>query len=181
VRAAVLRRLGEPPVAAEHPDPDPAAGQALVRVTAAPVVPLDLLCASGTSYFGRPPVPYVPGVQGVGVVEQSAAVPAGTRVFLATQAGMAPGNGSMAERCRVRDDDLIPLEDGVADGVAAAVGLSGVAAWMALTWRAQLRPGERVLVLGGGVEAEQVPLAEVDAAWRRQATGDAGVRIVLTP
>ena len=32
----------------------------------------------------------------------------------------------------------------------AALGLSAVAAWMSLTWRARLQPGERVLVLGGG-------------------------------
>ena len=57
-----------------------------MRVTAAPIVPLDLLCASGTSYFGEPALPYVPGVQGVGVVV--AALAAGTRVWFATTAGM---------------------------------------------------------------------------------------------
>ena len=72
MRAAVVRTLGQPPEPGEHPDPAPAQGQAVVTMTAAPLVPLDLLCASGTSYFGRPPVPYVPGVQGVGRVEQSA-------------------------------------------------------------------------------------------------------------
>ena len=56
----------------------------LVRVTAAPIVPLDLLAASGTSYFGRPATPYVPGVQGVGVVERSATHEPGTRVWFAT-------------------------------------------------------------------------------------------------
>jgi NADPH:quinone reductase-like Zn-dependent oxidoreductase len=78
--AAVLHTPGQPPAYGPHPDPVPAAGQTLVRVTAAPVVPLDLLCASGTSYFGRPAVPYAPGVQGVGVVESSAVHPAGSRV-----------------------------------------------------------------------------------------------------
>ena len=41
------------------------------------VVLLDLLWASGTSYFGRPAVPYVPGVQGGGVVERSESVAPG--------------------------------------------------------------------------------------------------------
>ncbi|WP_233496032.1 zinc-binding dehydrogenase [Geodermatophilus sp. TF02-6] len=128
----------------------PAVGQTLVRVTAAPVVPLDLLCASGTSYFGRPAVPYVPGVQGVGVVADSAAHPTGARVWFATAAGTAPGDGSQAERCAVADGDVVPLDVELPDPAVAAIGLSGVAAWMALTWRAQLRPGERVLVLGAG-------------------------------
>jgi NADPH:quinone reductase-like Zn-dependent oxidoreductase len=156
VRAAVLSTHGQPPSAAEHPDPRPGRGQAVVRVSAAPVVPLDLLCASGTSYFGPPPVPYVPGVQGVGRVESSARLPAGTRVFISTSAGMAPGDGSMAERCVVGEEDLVALEDGVSDDAVAAIGLSGVAAWMALTWRAGLRAGERVVVLGAGGAVGQV-------------------------
>jgi len=150
VRAAVLHTLGQPPSVTDHPDPVPVAGQSLVRVTAAPLVPLDLLCASGTSYFGPPAVPYVPGVQGVGVVERSGTVAPGTRVWFATSAGMAPGDGSLAELCAVADADLVPLESDVPDALVAALGLSAVAAWMALSWRARLQPGERVLVLGGG-------------------------------
>jgi NADPH:quinone reductase-like Zn-dependent oxidoreductase len=119
-------------------------------VTAAPVVPLDLLCASGTSYFGRPAVPYVPGVQGTGVVERSEAFATGARVWFATSAGMAPGDGSLAELCVADDRDVVPLHAEVPDEHAAALGLSAVAAYMALTWRGGLRGGDRVLVLGGG-------------------------------
>jgi NADPH:quinone reductase-like Zn-dependent oxidoreductase len=150
VRAAVLHTHGEPPSHGEHPDPVASEGFSVVRVTAAPVVPLDLLCASGTSYFGQPKLPYVPGVQGVGVVEQSEVVSPGTKVFFATSAGMAAGDGSFAERCAVPDADLVALDTPVPDPAVAALGLSGVAAWMSLTWRAQLREGEQVLVLGGG-------------------------------
>ena len=158
MRAVVLRQPGEPPVAGEHPDPAVAPGHTLVRVTAAPVVPLDVLCASGTSYFGRPAVPYVPGVQGVGVVESSGSLPAGTRVWFATSAGMAPGDGSLAERCVVPDVDVLPLAAPVADAAAAALGLSAVAAWACLAWRARLQPGERVLVLGAGGAVGQAAL-----------------------
>ena len=158
MRAAVLHTHGEPPSYGEHPEPVAADGRSIVRVTAAPVVPLDLLCASGTSYFGRPQLPYVPGVQGVGVVEQSEAVAPGTRVFFATSAGMAAGDGSFAERCAVPDADLVVLDTPVADAHVAALGLSAVAAWMALTWRAQLQPGESVLVIGGGGAVGQVAI-----------------------
>jgi NADPH:quinone reductase-like Zn-dependent oxidoreductase len=156
VRAAVLHSPGSPPALGTHPDPVPAEGQTLVRVSAAPIVPLDLLCASGTSYFGRPAVPYVPGVQGVGVVERSTVYDAGTRVWFATAAGMSPGDGSLAELCAVPDADLVPLAPPVPDAVVAALGLSAVAAWMSLTWRAALRPGERVVVLGAGGAVGQV-------------------------
>ncbi|GAA3103531.1 NADPH:quinone reductase-like Zn-dependent oxidoreductase [Kribbella aluminosa] len=158
MRAAVLHTHGEPPVHADHPDPVAGEGRSIVRVTAAPIVPLDLLCASGTSYFGAPALPYVPGVQGVGVVEVSVTVAPGTRVFFATSAGMAPGDGSLAERVAVPDGELVVLEAGVADTSVAAIGLSGVAGWMALTWRARLQPGERVLVLGGGGAVGQVAI-----------------------
>jgi NADPH:quinone reductase-like Zn-dependent oxidoreductase len=148
VKAAVLAEPGTPPACAEHPDPS--GGDVLVRVTAAPIVPLDLLTASGTSYFGRPATPYVPGVQGVGVVERSASLAPGTRVWFATDAGMKPGDGSLAEFCAVPAKDAIPVTADVADDALAALGLSGVAAWQMLTARGRMQPGEHVLVLGAG-------------------------------
>jgi len=150
VRAAVLRTPGRAPTYGDHPAPRPAAGTTVLRVTAAPVVPLDLLCASGTSYFGVPETPYVPGGQGVGVVESSAGLEPGTRVWFFATAGMRPGDGSLAELCAVPDTDVVPIDAGVPDELAAALGLSGIAAWMTLSWRARLQAGERVLVLGGG-------------------------------
>ena len=169
MRAAVLHTPGESPrFTSQHPEPAVRPGESLVRVTAAPVVPLDLLCASGTSYFGRPAVPYVPGVQGVGVVERSESVSPGSRVWFATSAGMAPGDGSLAELCAVADRDLVPLETDVADSLVAALGLSAVAAWMALTWRGRLAAGELVLVLGGGGAVGQSGIGAARALGARQ-------------
>jgi NADPH:quinone reductase-like Zn-dependent oxidoreductase len=150
MRALVIHTPGQPPVVGAHPDPVVEPGHTLVRVTAAPVVPLDLLCASGTSYFGAPAVPYVPGVQGVGVVEDSVSVPVGSRVWFATSAGMAPGDGGMADWCVVRDDDVVPIADRPDDAAVAALGTSALAAWMCLTWKGRLQPGETVLALGAG-------------------------------
>jgi NADPH:quinone reductase-like Zn-dependent oxidoreductase len=168
VRAAVLTEPGGTPAYAGHPDPQPAAGQTLVVVTAAPIVPLDQLCASGTSYFGRPATPYVPGVQGVGTVVRSDRLPEGTRVFFSTSAGMKPGDGSLAELCLVPDDDVVAIPEDVDDASLAALGMSGVAAWVMLTARARLEAGETVLVLGGGgaVGQSAVGLAKLLGAGR---------------
>ena len=156
MRAAVLRRHGAPPEPGQRPVPRRQAGQALIRVTAAPINPLDLLCASGTSYFGAPALPYVPGTQGIGVTAESDTLPAGQRVWFSATAGMQPGDGSMAEFCVVPDSAVLPVPAGVSDDLAAALGLSAIAAWMALSWRGRLRPGEHVLVLGASGSVGQV-------------------------
>jgi NADPH:quinone reductase-like Zn-dependent oxidoreductase len=161
MRAAQVVECGRPPVVADREPPAAPDGHVLVDVLAAPITPLDLLCATGTSYFGRPATPYVPGVQGVGR--------AGDRVvWFPTTAGMAPGDGSMAERVAVPEADLVPLPAGADPVEIAALGLSAVAAHMALTWRGELAPGEQVIVLaaGGVVGQAAVQLARSAGARR---------------
>jgi NADPH2:quinone reductase len=160
VRAAEVHTPGQPPEVVDRAAPVPGDG-VVVEVAAAPIVPLDLLCASGTSYFGVPRTPYVPGVQGVGTLE-------GRPVWFATSAGMAPGDGSMSELAAVSRDDVVTLPDGVDPVAMAALGLSGVAAHQALTWRGELEVGETVLVLGGGgvVGQAAIQVARLHGAGR---------------
>jgi NADPH:quinone reductase-like Zn-dependent oxidoreductase len=169
MRAATITEHGQAPFLGERSEPALAPGHVLVATTAVPITPLDLLCATGTSYFGPPELPYVPGVQGVGVVRafgldpaaSGAAAPGpaapgaaddlvGRRVWFGTTAGMAPGDGSLSELCSVARDDVVVLPEGIDDAVAAGLGLSAVAAWEILEGRAALQPGEQVLVLGAG-------------------------------
>jgi NADPH:quinone reductase-like Zn-dependent oxidoreductase len=195
--AAVQLAYAAAPRFGRHPDPEPLPGSSIVQVTAAPIVPLDLLCAGGTSYFGPPPLPYVPGVQGVGFVSGSSVHPAGTRVFFTTDAGMKPGDGSLAQLCSVRDEDVVVIDSDLADSAVAALGLSAVAGWMALSWRANLSNGETVLVLGAGGAVGQatigaahvlgagrvVALCRSEASCQRaeQAGADRVVRMPTTP
>jgi NADPH:quinone reductase-like Zn-dependent oxidoreductase len=131
MRAAVLHEFGVPRAGEFH---EPAAGpdQAVVEVLAAGVNPVDVAICTGRFYAGRPPLPSVAGREGVGMLD-------GKRIYF--DAPVAPF-GSMAERT------AYPVPDGLDDGVAVALGISGLAAWLALTWRAQLKEGEHVLVLG---------------------------------
>ena len=73
MQAAVIETPGQPPNVVDRERPQPGRNQLTITVTAAPITPLDVLCASGTSYFGVPGTPYVPGVQGVGVVDHGTA------------------------------------------------------------------------------------------------------------
>jgi NADPH2:quinone reductase len=139
VHAAVLHEHGTP-VLDEFPDPQAGEGQAVVEVAAAGLNPVDVAKAAGTFYAGKPPLPSVAGEEGVGVVAGS-----GRRVYF--DRPVLP-YGSMAERALVDAGSLMDLPDGLDDGLAVALGVAGLAAWLALTWRAQLRPGETVLVLG---------------------------------
>ena len=68
----------------------------------------------------------------------------------------------------------MPLPDGVGHAAAAALGLSAVAAWMALTWKARLRPGERVLVLGAGGVVGQVAVQVAAALGAARSSRRAG-------
>ena len=72
---------------------------------------------------------------------------------------MGPGDGSLAELCAVAAADLVPIDGELSDAAVAAIGTSGIAAWMSLTWRARLQPGERVVVLGASGSVGQVALA----------------------
>lgn len=143
-RAALLTECGRPPSLTDRAVPVPGDGQVGITVAAAPITPLDLLCASGTSYFGTPATPYVPGVQGVGHRAD------GTPVWFATSAGMLPGDGSMAESVAVPAEDVVALPAGVPLEEVAALGLSAVAAHSALTRAGGLAEGEQVVVLGAG-------------------------------
>lgn len=166
IRAALIEVLGRPPVVVDREPPPGIGGHVLVDVLAAPITPLDLLCATGTSYFGKPPTPYVPGVQGVGTVD-------GRPVWFPTSAGMAPGDGSMAAVASVPTADLVQLPDGADPVAVAAAGLSAVAAYLALTWRGELVAGEQVVVLGAGGVVGQAAVQLAKAAGARRVVAGA--------
>src|SRR3954469_24784114 len=149
MRAAILRWYGAPPEAGEFDEPESANGSVVVDVVAAGLNPVDIRIASGAFYGGSPPLPSVAGREGVG------RTPDGELVYF--DAPVAP-NGSFAERTLVERANLIPLGADVDPGLAVAFGIAGLAAWLALQWRAQVREGETVLVLGASGVVGQIAL-----------------------
>jgi len=152
VRAAVIHGIGQVPTVGGVQEPDRGARQALIQVTAASINPLDLAIASGRYYGGPPEVPYVPGTEGVGLVVEAESISAGTRVRFEARSG----NGSLAERAVATEDTLIELPERTDDNLAAAIGVAGLAAWLALEWRGKLEEGETVLVLGASGAVGQI-------------------------
>ena len=161
MRAAVIERHGEPPVVRDMPEPV-ADKAAVVEVIAAALNPADLAIASGKFYTGPPPLPYVPGGEGVGRLLQNGT--AGPRVFFRA----AMPNGSFAERAIVSGGQTVAIPDAVSDGLAASLGTPGIAAYVGLTRRAQLKAGETVLILAasGVLGAIAVQVARLLGAGR---------------
>lgn len=159
MRAAVIREVGGLPEAGELPDPEPSDGEVLLAVRAGALNPIDIAIASGRFYAGPPHVPYAPGREGVGVTSD------GRRVRFERDVGYG-ANGSLAERVVVAEDALVPLPDAADDNVAAALGVAGLAAWLALE-KADVSGGT-VVVLGatGAVGQVAVQAAKVLGAKR---------------
>ena len=154
MRAAVVREVGATPELAELPDPKRGDGEALVQVRAAALNPIDLATASGRFYAGPPHVPYAPGREGVGLVLEADTVAPGVRVRFERDVGYG-ANGSLAELIVVDEAALVPLPDEADDAVAAALGIAGLAAWLALA-KADVPKGGTVLVLGATGAVGQV-------------------------
>jgi NADPH:quinone reductase-like Zn-dependent oxidoreductase len=162
VRAALIREIGGLPTLAETDAPERGAGRALVQIHAVPLNPIDVALATGKHYLGPPKTPYVPGSEGVGTIVKADALEPGTRVYVSDDGlGGRGRDGTLAELATVVEEEVLELPEGVSDELAAACGTAGVAGWLPVVWRAQVGPGDRVLVLGG---TGTVGLAAVQAA-----------------
>jgi len=173
MKAVVVTELGKPPVLQEVPEPEPAEGEALLEILAAPINPVDLGVASGRFFGGTPPLPYVAGAEAVGRVLRSETHPEGTLVWTGMHGLGISRPGVMAERGVAREDGVVPVPDGADPALAAALGIAGLAGWLPLEWRAPVQAGETVLVLGatGTLGLVAVQAAKLLGAGRVVAAG----------
>ncbi|HUK45905.1 MAG TPA: zinc-binding dehydrogenase [Gaiellaceae bacterium] len=132
MRAARLHEIGGVPQVDEI---DPPAGADLVRIATSALNPIDISIGSGRFYGGSPPTPYVVGSEGVGTTAE------GRRVWVRGRQVMS----EVVDASRLWKFDL---PEGVDDGTALGCGIAGLTAWLAVSWRAPVRSGETVLVLG---------------------------------
>src|ERR1700679_3136632 len=127
--AAVVSTLGQPPQYQQFPEPIPEENEVLIHVRAAGLHPIVKARASGAHYSSDGVLPLVPGVDGVGTLED------GSRVFFGFS---RPPFGSMAERTVVRPSMCVPLPDGIDDVQAAAIANPGMSAWVSMKERAHI-------------------------------------------
>jgi len=171
MRAARIHELGQDPVSEDVEEPSAGPEQAVVQLGAASLNPIDQAIGAGRFYRPTPPRPYVAGAEAVGrVVEGRAAFPDGARIYTGPPESMA---GKLAERFLVGAGQGYELPEGDDDEVAVALGVAGLAGWLALSERARVRDGDLVLILAatGTAGSVAVQAAKLLGAARVVAAG----------
>lgn len=118
----------------------------------------------GGRYQRKPPLPFVPGIEASGVVEaigpRVRTLAAGDRVVAAM------GWGAYAQEAVVPAHSVWRIPHKVSLAAAAGLPMGYATVYAALHWRARLRPGETLLVLGaaGGVGLAAVALGKLAGA-----------------
>jgi NADPH:quinone reductase len=177
MKAIVVREFGGPEMMKleDEPDPTPGPGQVLVHLHAVGVNPYDTYMLGG-SYAIKPPLPYTPGADGGGVVEQVGAgvtsTKPGDRVYIGGTAAHK-SYGAYAQKVLCEPSQVHPLAERLSFAQGAAIHVPYVTAWHAVHNRARLQPGDTAFIHGAsggvGIAATQIALA-----WGARVIGTAG-------
>ena len=143
----------------ELPTPMPGAGEVLIEIKAASLNFPDLLIVQN-KYQMKPPLPFVPGSEYAGVVR--AVGSSVTHLQVGQHVACLSGTGGFATHTIAPAALCMPLPDGFGFVDAAAFIMIYATSHHALADRAQLKPGETVLVLGaaGGVGTSAIQIAK---------------------
>jgi NADPH:quinone reductase-like Zn-dependent oxidoreductase len=119
----------------------------VAEVVAAPLNPFDLMVVAGQMAARQPSPPFVAGIEGIGRLAD------GTLSYFS---GPRLPYGSVAERVPLAGAETWAVPAGLDPAFAAALGVSGIAAWLSLATTGRLTPGERVLILGAEGQVGQL-------------------------
>lgn len=165
MRAALVRRFGDPQVITIEtvPDPRPGEGEIVIDVAATAVNFVDLVIVGGKYQF-VPALPFTPGKLPAGTV--AAIGPGVTGFQVGDRVLTTPESGGYAQKAVALASQSHVLPDAMSFVDAASMALAFDTAWFALRARARLQAGETVLVLGGsgGVGLAAVQLAKAFGA-----------------
>lgn len=159
MKAVLCTHYGPPEEleARDIPSPKAEEGQAVVTVKACGVNFPDVLMIQG-KYQAKPPFPFAPGGEVAGIVK--AVGPGVTQVKPGDRVCVSVGNGGFAEEVLADARRCQRLPDNVPFDVAASFTVTYGTSWHALVDRAQIKPGETLVVLGaaGGVGLSAVEI-----------------------
>ncbi|MHA6758475.1 NADPH:quinone oxidoreductase family protein [Streptacidiphilus sp. PAMC 29251] len=168
MKAWQVRTHGEPGSALELVDiatPQPGPGQVRLRVRAAALNFPDVLLCRGT-YQIRPELPFTPGVELCGEVDELGEGVTGLTVGDRVIGNPALPHGSLAEFALAEATDLFPAPESLDDAQASALHIAYQTGWFGLHRRARLQPGETLLVhaAAGGVGSAAIQLGRAAGA-----------------
>lgn len=177
-----MREYGRPPeFSSFDAPPAPSEGQLLIDVEAAGLNPVDVALGEQRYTVPSPPLPYVPGIEAVGRVVESAVpgIAAGERVY--TDVPAIP-HGTFAARTLAYGATAFRIPADADPGLACALGIAGVAAHVAIVHRGHLQRGDHVAVLGatGVVGTVAVQVARLLGAGSIVAVGRDPARLEAT-
>ncbi len=129
--------------------PEPAPGEVLVRVEAAGVSAYDVMLR-GHWFPGLPPLPYTPGEDFVGIVDQLGAGVTGLDVGQRVGGWTFGDAGAYAEYLCRPAADLVPVPGGLDPATACALIVNYLTASLALDQASKVCKGEQLLVQGAG-------------------------------
>ena len=163
MRAMVVSEYGKALTPEELPVPAAGRDELLVRVHSCAINFADLLLQNGR-YQERPELPFSPGMEICGTVEE-AGENSGSDLVGSRVAAYC-GFGGMAEYISIPSDACIPVPERMPSHIAAAFPIVYGTSHVALSYGARLQSGERLLVLGaaGGVGISSVELGKVMGA-----------------
>jgi NADPH2:quinone reductase len=165
MRAVLCKELGGPEKLVIEDVPPPPIRPATVRIAihAAGVNFADTLLISG-QYQDRPPLPFIPGMEVAGIVSELGA--GVTHLKVGDRVLSSVGRGAYAQEVVVEADSAHPIPAAMDFVTAAAFPVAYSTSHGAFAWRARLRAGESVLVLGasGGVGLTAVEIAKAMGA-----------------
>ena len=147
----------------ERPDPQPSAGEVLIRVEAAGVNRPDILQRLG-HYPPPPGASDIPGLEVAGTISE---VGAGVdRWSNGDRVCALVAGGGYAEYCVAPAPQCLPVPEGLSTTDAAAIPETYFTVWTNLFQRARLKAGERVLIHGGtsGIGTTAIQLARAFGA-----------------
>lgn len=140
--------------------PAPLAGEVLVKIHYAAVIPLDWKIRNGwvQNVFPKS-LPYVPGFCASGIVESTGP---GVTEFTVGARVFGTVNGAYAEYGIAKANELVDMPDGLSFEHAASIKAGADAAWKALFTEGELEAGQTVLIhaAAGGVGQFAVQLAK---------------------
>ena len=163
MRAMRLHALGESLTMEEIAAPEPGPGEVRLKLEACGINFADTLTIHG-KYQEKPELPFSPGAEVCGVIEALGEGVSGLAVGQRVAALI--GNGGTAEAALAPAAACVPVPEGMEAKVAAAFLIAYGTSHVALDYRARLKPGERLLVLGaaGGVGLTAVEIGKLMGA-----------------